>query len=281
MNNLYYANFKKNSLSYLLLFLKPGKRNKQVNDLRKLNLKGKVKRYEKIITEPNSTAAYREIYLFNEQGFLLEEDLLKGKEKIKRLYQYFNENTISSCIVYNEKDEEIQSAFYEYDKNWKLLHKTFFETKYNSYDEYYSYDLRNNIILQERYYEESCVVDIYDYNYYGELINTYTYEENKMVRHIKNIKYFVNHKIIKESFVLMPDGGVFSKTTKYYNSNQDIMVKTLASFNLIREIETTYVYTYNNQSEKYYSEKNDNWVKKQKFHSSLVETIISKIDYFD
>ena len=281
MNNIYYADYKRNSLSYLLLFLKPGKQNKQVNDLRKLNLKGKVKRYEKIITEPNSTIESREIYLFNEQGYLLEEDLLKGKKKIKRLYQYFNENRISSCIVYNEKDEEIQSSYYKYDKKWRLLSKTFFETKYDSYEEYYSYDLRNNIIIQERYYEESYIVYVYDYNYYGELVNTFTYEENKMGRHIKNSKYFINHKIIKESAVLMPDGGVFSKTTEYYNSNQDIVVKTLASFNLIREIETTYVYTYNNQSVKYYSEKNDNWMKKQKFYSSLVETIISKIDYFD
>lgn len=272
-----YSKHQQVSLNTFLTYYKLGVKNKIKNDLKKMNLKGNVERFEKSITnnynnfEKNNVI--KEIFIFNEDGNILEEHHNNNKILFK-----LNEYDLSGNITYSqnfkEENEILFEEFYFLNSQNRISKKERIEFGEKKITEWFEYDFRGYLISIDQldHDRDDYFTQTYDYDFNGVLKKHYSYNDKTLDRVIKNNYTKAGDNTIKESTLYLSDDKIFSKTIETFNNNGDIIFKKLDSCFSSIILDTTYIYTY---------DKNSNWTSRKEFLSgNLKETINIDFQYY-
>jgi len=275
---MYYSFYQKKTFAYFFQKIKIGKFKKEKNDVQKRNLKGNIKTYQ-IFEKKDNTNVLIEKLEFNEDGYLIKQSL---KDEYKT-FDYYKNSKLSKCLTFSNENVLILTEFFKYDdkievlKSKRVFHEDYKRSNEN-YEEYYEYDLRNNITAKIKKYEGVEYINTFKYNENCNNTDVYSFENSFFGK--RNSKKETNNYPLKikstESF--MSNNDEIAGIREVFNENGDVIVKTLYNW-LVRRPEGMSPYTTTQYFYKY--DKFDNWISKTEYRrGNLIEEFEAQIEYY-
>ncbi|TRX06185.1 hypothetical protein [Flavobacterium gawalongense] len=272
-----YSKHQQVTLNTFLVYYKLGEKNKIKNDLQKMKLKGNIERFEKSVTsnynnlEKNNIL--KEIFIFNKDGNILEEHY-NNNEILFKLNEYDLSGNITYSQNFKEENEILYEEFYFLNKQNRVSKKERIKLGEKKITEWFEYDYRGYLISIDKldYDVDDYFTQTFDYDFNGILKKHYFFDGKTLGRFIKNNYTKSGGNTIKESTLYLSDDKIFSKTIEILNNYGDVILKKLDACFSPNILETTYVYTYDD---------NSNWTSRKKFLSgNLSETINMYFQYY-
>jgi hypothetical protein len=136
--------------------------------LDKMDLNGKVKSLTQIIYDADDQSGEiqkkrmlsRSVYLFNEQGNIVEENYFKpdGSQKSKSTYKYNKKGQIIENLFLKDEGNLVYKVSYEYNTKWQMVKMNHLNYEANSeHSETCKYDKKGNEIERNSYWSDGSL----------------------------------------------------------------------------------------------------------------------------
>jgi hypothetical protein len=264
------------------------------NDLKELNLNGKVKSVREI--------SYKAIYnlgeiikgerqreqkfdwdkyiLFDTVGNKIEKYFYysSGSLYIKYTFEYNNKGILTGISKFNSDSTLNRSSVYKYDDNENLIEINRYKPD-KSLDKksIYKYDDNRNLI-EENEYKSDGSLDVrktYKYDSNGDLIKSEAYHSKEFLSKLnkKSIyKYDNNGNKIEENTYNFND-SLIEESIYEFDENRNLIKLKRYDYEEGLDLSKTYRYEYDN---------NKNWINKIVFHKEVPKYILEReIEYYD
>ncbi|WP_299398679.1 hypothetical protein [uncultured Gelidibacter sp.] len=263
-----------------------------INDLKELNLKGRVKSVVEIpynvkdsfgeITKGKIAQGFLDHNIgrtFNHNGYLIEHNKYNdlGGIYYRTIYLYDKNSNINELNRYDSDGKLIFKYKYIYDNYGNEIE----EARYNNegiliskYKHEYVYDKKGNK-TEMLFYDKKGVFkskDVFSYDDNGNLIEFIEDFEEGSFKTKNSYKY--NDKGNQIEWVSYKDGGVFDfKYINKYDSHSNIIKSTLSEYDTIQKTDFSYKYIFD--------EKN-NWIRETQYTNGFPKKITERtIEYYD
>lgn len=262
---MYYSLYQRKTLEYLFNKYKLGSKRKEQNDIKRLNLNGKIKNY-KIICDNTIIQEYE----FNELGFLV----LEFNPKEYYMNEFYDNGLIKEKRVFDTNDKNLYTEYFHYNNLWILEEKIVghHNNLQRNYDEYYEYDTRGNttaIIRQYANYNDD--VDTFKYNSKCQMTDHYIFDKSSR-NFIGRFKYKFREFLTLEKYFSEDNKLLSSKKSTLDLHNNPIQVEKYMKF-MNKKSTTNYLYSY---------DKYQNWVTRdQSVNGTKTVQETTQIEYFE
>jgi len=215
-----------------------------INDISKINLKGKVK------------SASETVFKAFHDNIEIRSDEIISKNNI----QYNEYGNIIECNVYKPDSSLKTRETYNYDKNGKLLEKKIFKKLLSSNllldsIETFIYDYKGNLVEKE--FSGSKVHLDYKHDVNGNLVEERYFDDDDKLYYINTFKYDENNNLIVDNYYSL------SYDNRHYNISGKTIYKYGNNGKMIKE--SHYNGIYQNDNSKYHLDEcyrriQDDWI---------------------